>query len=202
MSETTPPIGQTSRTSPAAIPSTAESNAHQKPGAARAMNVVTKPTTPLIRNNQPTWRVTTSEAICGTTIAKSPRMTRTIDQEQNPMIMNRLRKGALQARRHRRNSLTCQTLNVAAVFTPEIPTWRPCEYTPHARSGARTRRPKDHGRKGSRCDCRFAPVSVVPGVYRETRAGCGGRSGGVRCGNFAEARLPLRLKLLKPPRSA
>jgi hypothetical protein len=84
VSVTTPPIGQTSRTSPAAIPSTAESSAHQNPGAARAMNVVTRPTPPLIRNSQPTRRVTASEAICGTTIASRPRMTRTI-----PSIRNR-----------------------------------------------------------------------------------------------------------------
>src|SRR5216684_3204200 len=83
VSETAPLIGQPSSTMPAAIPSTAETSDHQNPGAWRAMKVVTKPTTPLIRNSQPIRIATAMVATTGTTIASMPSTTRTMPSMRN-----------------------------------------------------------------------------------------------------------------------
>ena len=65
VSETAPLTGHASNTIPAAIASAAESSDHQNPGACRAQNVVTKPTTPLMRNSHPRKIVTAIVAIGG-----------------------------------------------------------------------------------------------------------------------------------------
>ena len=83
VSETAPLIGQASRTTPAAMPRTAETNDHQKPGACRAQNVVIKPTTPLIRNNQPMNIATAIVASTGTMIARAPRISRMMPSTRN-----------------------------------------------------------------------------------------------------------------------
>ena len=53
VSDSVPLIGQTISTMPAAMAMTADNSAHQKPGALRIQNVVTRPTPPEIRNSQP-----------------------------------------------------------------------------------------------------------------------------------------------------
>ena len=62
---------------------TAESSAHQKPGALRIQNVVTSPTPPEIRNSQPITSVNASVATTGTMIAAKPSMTRTMPSNRN-----------------------------------------------------------------------------------------------------------------------
>src|SRR5215831_4415316 len=53
VSEKAPIRGDASSITPTTIPSTADNRDHQKPGACRIQNVVTRPTIPLTRNNQP-----------------------------------------------------------------------------------------------------------------------------------------------------
>ena len=83
VSDTDPLIGQSSRTTPAAIAMIAEISDHQKPGAPRAMKVVIRPITPLIRKIQPMMMVKASVAIGGSTIAATPRMSRTMPSIKN-----------------------------------------------------------------------------------------------------------------------
>src|SRR5450432_837016 len=51
VSDSTPLSGHTSSTMPAAIASTADTSAHQNPGAWRIQKVVIRPMTPLIRKS-------------------------------------------------------------------------------------------------------------------------------------------------------
>ena len=67
-----------SNTIPAATAATT-----RNPGACRTQNVVTKPTTPLIRNSHPRKIVTAIVASGGMTIASSPSTTRTIPWIRN-----------------------------------------------------------------------------------------------------------------------
>ncbi len=60
---------------PARTASVPEASDHQKPGAPRIQNVVTRPMTPLIRNSQPNRIVTAKVASGGMTTAMKPRMT-------------------------------------------------------------------------------------------------------------------------------
>ena len=83
VSDNAPLIGQSSNTTPAAMAITAESSAHQKPGALRIQNVVTRPTPPQIRNSQPMTSVKASVAIGAATIAAMPRMTRRMPSIRN-----------------------------------------------------------------------------------------------------------------------
>ena len=83
VSETAPPAGLASSTRPAAMPSTADSSAHQKPGACRAQNVAIRPITPLSRNSQPMKMVTPSVASGGSSTASSPSTIRTMPSMTN-----------------------------------------------------------------------------------------------------------------------
>ena len=66
VSDNAPLAVQTNNTMPAATPRMPESSDHQKPGACRIIKVVTKPTTPEIRNNQPMMSVNVIVASGGT----------------------------------------------------------------------------------------------------------------------------------------
>src|SRR5262245_11499409 len=90
VSETAPGTGQPSKTIPAAIASTADRSDHQNPGAWRAQNVVTRPTTPLMRNSQPKKIVTAMVAMGGIMIANRPRMTRTMPSIRNKTQCSRI----------------------------------------------------------------------------------------------------------------
>ena len=68
---------------PAAMAMTAESSAHQKPGALRIQNVVTRPTPPLIRNSQPMTSVKASVATTGTMIAAAPSTSKMMPSVRN-----------------------------------------------------------------------------------------------------------------------
>ena len=89
VSETTPLTGQSSRTMPAAVASTADTSAHQNPGAWRAQKVVTRPTTPLTRNSQPRMMVTAMLAAIGIRIARMPSTTRTMPSIRNSFQCSR-----------------------------------------------------------------------------------------------------------------
>ena len=83
VSDSTPLAGHPSRIMPTAVASTAEASDHQNPGACRIMNVVTKPTIPLMRISQPTRIATASDAIGGSAMARRPRTTRTTPSTRN-----------------------------------------------------------------------------------------------------------------------
>src|SRR3569833_2859359 len=72
VSDSAPPRGHTRSISPTAMPSSAETSAQAKPGAPRAMKVVTRPTTPLASSSQPRKMVMPSVASGGTMIASAP----------------------------------------------------------------------------------------------------------------------------------
>src|ERR1035441_7749139 len=77
VSENAPLTGIASSDAPTTIPSTAETSAHQQPGAWRIQNVVIRPITPLTRNSQPNRIVTASVASGGMTTAVAPRTSST-----------------------------------------------------------------------------------------------------------------------------
>ena len=98
MSETAPLTGHTSRTMPAAMASTAEMSAHQNPGACRAMKVVIRPTMPLIEQqpaDEDRDRERRDHRDQDGQDAEHDQHD-ALDQEQDPMLANRLRERALQ----------------------------------------------------------------------------------------------------------
>src|SRR5215469_11461314 len=90
VSETVPLIGQRISTMPAAMPTTADRRDHQKPGALRIQNVVTRPTAPLSRNSQPIRSVNANVAMTGRMIAAAPRSMRTIPSIRNKTQCSRI----------------------------------------------------------------------------------------------------------------
>ena len=88
--DTDPPTGEASRITPATMAMMAETSDHQNPGAPLAQNVVTSPTTPLMRNSQPTRMVTASVASGGMTTANRPSSTRTIPSTRNSTQCSRI----------------------------------------------------------------------------------------------------------------
>src|SRR5580698_7071110 len=74
----TPDRGQSNKTIPATIPTTADNNDQPNPGDPRVWNVMTNPSTPLSRINQPIKISTVTVAKGGTPIAIMPKMISTI----------------------------------------------------------------------------------------------------------------------------
>ncbi len=76
---------------PAAMAMTADSSAHQKPGALRIQNVVTRPTPPEIRNSQPMTSVKASVATSRQDDRRGAENDQNdaLDQKQRPMGVDR-----------------------------------------------------------------------------------------------------------------
>src|ERR1700691_2593091 len=78
VSVSAPDRGKTNKTIPATIPTTADNNDQPNPGDPRVWNVMTNPSTPLSKINQPINSSTVTVAKGGTQIAIMPKMISTI----------------------------------------------------------------------------------------------------------------------------
>jgi hypothetical protein len=76
--EKAPLIGLPIITAPTAMARMPERRDHQKPGTPRARIVLNRPTSPLMRNNQPKKMVTARVATAGTITAAAPRQIKII----------------------------------------------------------------------------------------------------------------------------
>ena len=113
VSDSVPLIGQRIRTIPAAMAMTAEISAHQKPGALRIQNVVTRPTPPLIKNSQPMMSVKASVASERHDDRRGAEHEQNdaFDQKQPPMGMDCIGERHVAGRR-------CRRVDSWSSFTP------------------------------------------------------------------------------------